>query len=334
MCIALITTAHPQYPFILIDNRDEYLDRPTAPADFWPPPNGHVLGGHDLLKAERGTWLGITRQGRVAVLTNFREESPGELDEAPRSRGAMVNAWLQQPPSSGQSAEQFVESLFSEEASIKGVGGFSLVCGQLTKAENHSVAPLAVVSNRTPDATAATWIAGTPGETHGLSNSAYDNPWTKVRVGETLLKDAIEESITVGEGKRGLIRRLFGVLSVDTLPKRREGEHLETYLEQLRYSIFVPPIGADTPNTKPAAEIRAAAPNSDKVEVVGNNLEPGVMADSLPVYVYGTQKQTIILLDRFGQVTFVERTLFDERQRPIQIGDGDRTFEFEVEGWA
>ena len=47
--------------------------------------------------------------------------------------------------------------------------------------------------------------------------------------------------------------------------------------------------------------------------------------------VYGTQKQTIILVDQQGRVTFVERTLWDERAERVEPGKGDRWFEFDIE---
>ncbi|TKA39155.1 hypothetical protein B0A49_13227, partial [Cryomyces minteri] len=123
MCIALITTAHPSYPLILINNRDEYLTRPTAPAAWWDEPHSHVLGGRDLQRDVRGTWLGITKQGRVAVLTNFREE--GQNPSGVRSRGGIVNAFLTTPPDSQETTEQFAKRLVEEEG-VKDVGGFSL----------------------------------------------------------------------------------------------------------------------------------------------------------------------------------------------------------------
>jgi len=47
-----------------------FLSRPTAPAHFWED-QPDLLAGKDL--AGGGTWLGVTRTGRAAWLTNFRE---------------------------------------------------------------------------------------------------------------------------------------------------------------------------------------------------------------------------------------------------------------------
>ncbi|KAI9828034.1 MAG: hypothetical protein M1832_003561 [Thelocarpon impressellum] len=349
MCIALVTTLHPDYPLILLDNRDvscspyarlhyaaesstdalalqEFLNRPTAPAAFWPSPNKHVLGGRDLLRDEHGTWLGITRQGRIAVLTNFREEvDSGHPVTGARSRGAMVNAWLKLPIDSTETTQQFIERLCGDDSGLKGVGGFSLVCGQLQRSRKERPKPLAVVSNRTPHPDAATWIAGSSGEVHGLSNSAYDDPWPKVKMGEELVREAIEASVDEREEATDLIERLLTVLSTDTLPKRKEGQSFETYLGQLRYSIFIPAIAGEGTESGSAQDI-ASAMADVKLDVLG----PEKKTKS-PAPVYGTQKQTVVLVDLEGQVTFVERTLFDSEARPVQPGDGDRVFRFNIE---
>ena len=109
MCILLVTTLHPVYPYILLSNRDEFLSRPTARATWWSPRHSHVLGGRDLQRDVRGTWLGITRQGRIAVLTNFREE--GEIVLSKRSRGELPKMFLEVPPDSSEAPEQFARRL-------------------------------------------------------------------------------------------------------------------------------------------------------------------------------------------------------------------------------
>ncbi|KAK4910261.1 hypothetical protein LTR28_000064, partial [Elasticomyces elasticus] len=135
---------HPKYPLILLSNRDvsstltnylssltnlaqEFLDRPTAPAAFWDAPNSHVLGGRDLQRPVQGTWLGITKQGRIAVLTNFREEDQGNIS-AEKSRGGIPNALLTLPPDSDETIEQFARRLIEE--GVADVGGFSLAFGR------------------------------------------------------------------------------------------------------------------------------------------------------------------------------------------------------------
>ncbi|KAK0221484.1 NRDE protein-domain-containing protein [Armillaria fumosa] len=94
MCIAFWTLEHPNYALILCTNRDEFLDRPTLDAHFHSfgrdVSEGDVLSGIDVLGG--GTWFGLTRAGRIALLTNITEPPP------PRpfalSRGSLVSSHL------------------------------------------------------------------------------------------------------------------------------------------------------------------------------------------------------------------------------------------------
>ncbi|OCK83321.1 DUF833-domain-containing protein [Lepidopterella palustris CBS 459.81] len=317
MCIAIVTTEHPQYPFILLNNRDEYLHRPTADATWWDPPNSHVLGGFDLHREVHGTWLGVTRQGRIAVLTNYREEGEAII-QGVHSRGGIVNAFLMTDPHSSETTEDFAQRLVDEDA-VRGVGGFSLLFGQIRDVIKDGKKGLAIISNRTPDMESLIWVARGPHETHALSNSYYgDMSWPKVIQGQKAVKAAIDESVAKGESKEDLEERFFQLLSVDTLPRQRNGEEWEIYLRQLRHSIFIPAIGGNELAGVPSDEVAAAAGNKAIDATSG---------------VYGTQKQSIILVDWEGKLTFVERTLFDANGAPIKIGTADRTFEFQIEGW-
>jgi uncharacterized protein with NRDE domain len=85
----------PGMPLIAAANRDEFHDRPTAPASWWEDaPN--IYAGRDLLGG--GTWMGISREGRFAAVTNVRAPDAGRSD-AP-SRGLLAAEFLQRdtPP--------------------------------------------------------------------------------------------------------------------------------------------------------------------------------------------------------------------------------------------
>lgn len=244
----------------------------------------------------------------------------------------MVNAWLQTPPDSTESTSEFVARLFHAQEGLKGVGGFSLVCGLLRRDEKGDLDRLAVVSNRTSHPEEATWIGGEQGEVYGLSNSAYDDPWPKVKMAEDLLRKVIDESVTQGEGRDSLIEKLLALLDTDTLPKRKQGETLQTYLEQLRRSIFIPPISGDITESA-SADVMASAKDPSRVDVVKASKQTETNpTQSAPVY--GTQKQTVILVDHGGHVTFLERTRFDEHAQAVEVGQGDRMYEFDIDGWA
>lgn len=311
MCIALLTTSHPSYALILLSNRDEYLSRPTADAHFWDTPNSHVLGGRDLQRSIRGTWLGITKQGRLALLTNYREQ--GADYSGLKSRGAIVNSFLTIPPDSPETTEGFAERIVAE--GVSDVGGFSLVFGTLRRGSMG----LGVLSNRTTQVEGMQWIVRERDQTVGLSNSYFgDRSWPKVVSGEQMLREGVEESVRLAESKEALIGRGLRLLSTDTLPKQKENESFETYIGQLRHSIFIPRIGGDGGERKPADEV-AAAQSSDS-------------SSTIPAY-YATQKQTVVLVEKDGHVTFVERTTFDERGTEVPEAQSRQSFEFDIEGW-
>jgi len=167
MCLILFAhRAHPAYPLVVAANRDEWFHRPTAPAAFWPDAP-EVFAGRDL--EQHGTWLGITRRGRFAALTNYRDPSRNRPD-AP-SRGALVSAFLrtQTPPS------EFLERLSDEAARYN---GFSLLAGDGDT--------LAYFSNREGE------IRDLAPGLYGLSNSLLDVPWPKVASGKSRLAAALD----------------------------------------------------------------------------------------------------------------------------------------------
>lgn len=260
----------------------------------------------------------MTRQGRVAVLTNYREEGEAIIEGA-RSRGLIPNAWLKSDPKASESAEQFAKRMIQEDG-VKGVGGFSLLYGFMQDVVKGGKG-LRIISNRTPDIDGVIILATKPGETHALSNAAYgDRSWPKIVNGEKWTVEAIRTSVEKNETRDQLVDRLIDILSIDTMPKQKENEEWDMYLNQLRHSIFIPSIGRDDLEElkMPAHEI------GDVVKQRAAHATDGV---------YGTQKNIVILVDREGKVFYLERTLFDRDAKPIEKGKGDATFEFQVEGW-
>ena len=82
-------------PLLLLANRDEFYARPAAPVHWWP--GNTILAGKDLQAG--GTWLGISRSGRLAALTNYRGPDPLRADSP--SRGALVADFLENDTASG-----------------------------------------------------------------------------------------------------------------------------------------------------------------------------------------------------------------------------------------
>ena len=89
MCLILVAwRVHAEYPLVVAANRDEFHDRPASRAAFWDD-KPEVLAGRDL--QARGTWMGVSRGGRFAAVTNYRG---GTEPGAAESRGALVTHFL------------------------------------------------------------------------------------------------------------------------------------------------------------------------------------------------------------------------------------------------
>ena len=89
MCILLIAIdAMPDWPLLLLGNRDEFHARPSAVASPWRG-DADCLGGLDLQAG--GSWLAQRNDGRFASVTNLRN---GPREQAPRSRGALVREFV------------------------------------------------------------------------------------------------------------------------------------------------------------------------------------------------------------------------------------------------
>ncbi|GAB4175469.1 MAG: NRDE family protein [Wenzhouxiangellaceae bacterium] len=86
-------------PLVLVANRDEFHARPTRALNWWGWPDD-VLAGRD--QQAGGTWLGVTRCGRIAAVTNFREPNAAT---APCSRGELPLAWLNRACSGAEFAD-------------------------------------------------------------------------------------------------------------------------------------------------------------------------------------------------------------------------------------
>ena len=89
MCLILVAwQKHPQFPLVVAANRDEFHARPAARAGFWQD-HPEILGGRDL--EAKGSWMGVSRSGRFAAVTNYRG---GRDPAAVESRGALVTGFL------------------------------------------------------------------------------------------------------------------------------------------------------------------------------------------------------------------------------------------------
>ena len=144
----------------LAANRDEFYARPAAAMGWWPDVP-ELLAGRDLQGG--GTWMGITRSGRFAALTNFR--APAATNSTAPSRGELVAGFLRDQASPADY--------------LAGIGprahlysGFNLLVGDLAKRDLRWFSNYADMSAGDARALAA--------GSYGLSNALLDTPWPKV----------------------------------------------------------------------------------------------------------------------------------------------------------
>lgn len=173
MC--LITFAyekHPKYRLIVVANRDEFYNRPTAAANWW---NEHpnLLAGKDL--KGMGTWLGVTKNGRFSALTNYRDGF-SEKPNAP-SRGDLVKDFL-------LSQYETTEYLANIQPSAEQYNGYNLL--------TFDGVNLGYFSNKIEQPRIL------EKGVYGLSNGILDTPWQKLNYaveGLEKLLDAADFSI-------------------------------------------------------------------------------------------------------------------------------------------
>jgi uncharacterized protein with NRDE domain len=167
MCLIVFAwKSHPDFPLIVAANRDEFHARPTAAAGFWDERPG-ILAGRDL--EGMGTWLGVTRSGKFAAVTNYRDAVAAPREAA--SRGLLASRYLESDDTPGA----FAAAVAADGAAYR---GFNFLAGDRDE--------MWWVSNRGEGARRLE-----PG-VHGLSNHLLDTPWPKVTQGMQRLRPALE----------------------------------------------------------------------------------------------------------------------------------------------
>jgi uncharacterized protein with NRDE domain len=173
MCLILLgIKSHPDYKLIITGNRDEFYDRPTMKAAFWDEAP-YLLAGKDLLGG--GTWFGITKGGRIAAISNYRDPN-SDKKEAP-SRGRLVSDFLLGSDSPGS----YLDGIKGEAEQYN---GFNLVAGIKDR--------ISWYSNR------GKGIKGLGTGIYGLSNHLLDTPWPKVMKGKSEFSGLITRPVLPG----------------------------------------------------------------------------------------------------------------------------------------
>ncbi len=170
MC--LITFAyktHPDYPFVLAANRDEFHKRPAKPVHLWDsePP---IIAGKDLKAG--GTWMGLNAKGHIAALTNYRKLS--EFKENAPSRGEIVTRFLQSYDNISAILEQIRQT-----ADL--YNGFNLIAG--------SIDDLYYITNKKDE------IQSVEPGYHTVSNAFLNTPWPKSEWARNQLQSTMKNGV-------------------------------------------------------------------------------------------------------------------------------------------
>jgi uncharacterized protein with NRDE domain len=168
MCLILLSyKMNEKYPFILAANRDEFYERPSAPVSVWDDAPD-VIAGKDLKSG--GTWLGITKKGRLAAVTNYRD--PKSFRQKAPSRGWLVKDFL----CGREDPHAYIEQI---EVKKDRYNGFSVIIGDPSR--------LFYFSNR------GYMQELSPG-IYGLSNRLLNTPWPKTERGKKALESLLSQT--------------------------------------------------------------------------------------------------------------------------------------------
>ncbi|MEM7540735.1 MAG: NRDE family protein [Pseudomonadota bacterium] len=157
MCLLLIAhRAHKDYALVVAANRDEFHERPTAPARRWDE-HPQLLAGRDLESG--GTWLGVDSSGRFSTVTNVR--SGLSVSSRQRSRGLLITDFL----TGALPASQYATSLVQNASSYQGFNILVRDRNDLYWYSNQLDSPQALSAG-----------------IYTLSNAMLDTPWAKTEL--------------------------------------------------------------------------------------------------------------------------------------------------------
>jgi len=205
MClIVLAWRVHPSFPLVVAANRDEFHARPAAAVSFWSDRPG-ILAGRDL--EALGTWMGVSRAGRFAAVTNYRGAREARAAE---SRGALVARFL----ADGQAPAEYMTGLQENSALYSGFNLLAADRNNLWWISNRDGAPRALV----------------PG-VYGLGNLLLDSP--EVEPAKERLRRALEPAPAVDS--------LFTLLAASRILNQQYGTRCSTVMlraedDRIRYA--------------------------------------------------------------------------------------------------
>lgn len=229
MCLILFGwNVHPRYSLVVASNRDEFYDRPTEPLNWWND-NPNILGGRDKAKVNgsSGTWMGISKTGRFAAITNIR--APSEKNGNLKTRGEITNKFL----TSSKSLSNFESD---EEINYLDYNGFNLLTGNLID-ENLSWTSNRYLENSIIYPHQKPRQMFLKSGVYGLSNAMLDTPWPKVEKS----KLRFTQALSTDQGDFDSPERYFDLLyNKETAPSYKlPNTGIDRELEKVLSSAFI-----------------------------------------------------------------------------------------------
>lgn len=186
MCLIVFALEPRDYRLVLVANRDEFHQRPTAAMHWWSEQG--PLAGRD--EKSGGTWLGIMPDGRVSAVTNYRAP---QLPAAPRSRGLLPLELLR--------ADSMPDAASRIHRDQQHYGAFNLI--GFDSEAMHCIS--------SEDAQGSVTLHQ---GIHGISNHLLNSPWPKLQLGRRWLDEALGNQTPSTPQLHDLLIRRFA----DTAP--------------------------------------------------------------------------------------------------------------------
>ena len=276
MCLVAWSVGQSErFPWLLASNRDEFFNRPAAALAWWRPATGApaILSGRDL--SAGGAWLGLTADGRLALVTNVRE--PGRFDAGTPSRGDLVPHWLRDADAGAAPDPARLDAIARVPRN-----GYNLLLADLGADSGHWL------SNR-PDPRQQALGAGH----YGLSNAGLDTPWPKV----LRLKRRLAEMLAAADAR---------MADAGTTPAAASDAPAQALADAAFAALADTGVAPDAelPATGvPLERERQLSPAFIRIDAPDTTLSPAAG-------VYGTRCSTVVIVERIGarrQVRVIER---------------------------
>lgn len=295
MCILLGTTAHPRYSLILISNRDEFYERETHPTCVHS--DDFIVSPFDMSITTKGrnfgTWCGVNKDGKVAVILNLRIASsvnPKNV-ECPQSRGIVPMKFLAEKDVNFNDWDSY-EKFLHHYPGIEKTGNFNLFYGDCSKGEYKLISSLSETTDGFQNDDGYMVVS------NDLISSK--KKWGKISLAKNLLQNLVESS--VDDTKDSILDKCFELASHSTCSEKivvkRESVTNET--------IYVPPLLVEN----------------------GQDLDASMPCGKY----YGTRSQIVILVSKDQKkMTFVERVLYTCDEDVLKYGPKNPKEQIEFE---